>query len=294
MIKKVIKSSQYTDHITGIEFIFVKGGCYQMGDTFDDGNDDEKPVHEVCVDDFYIGKYPVTLGEFRKFVNDTGYRTEAEEGGGSYYWNGSEYKKDVKINWQNPGFRQDEEHPGVCVSWNDCQKYINWLKQKPGFRQDKKYPVVCVSWNDCQEYINWLKQKSGLNYCLLTEAEWEYAARTGGKNEKYSGGNNVDDVAWYNKNSDGYTHKVGTKLPNGLGIYDMSGNVWEWVQDWYDSDYYKNNHKDNPQGPSSGSLRALRGGSWYNDPEGTRCVRRGSHAPEYRRRLCGFRLKRTP
>ena len=102
---------------------------------------------------------------------------------------------------------------------------------------------------------------------LPTEAEWEYAAKSGGKNEKYSGTNSeleLGDYAWYSSNSESKTHPVGQKAANGLGLYDMSGNVWQWVQDWYDGSYYKNSPKDNPTGPSSGKEKVLRGGSWYN------------------------------
>ncbi|MBI3399193.1 MAG: formylglycine-generating enzyme family protein, partial [Deltaproteobacteria bacterium] len=136
------------------------------------------------------------------------------------------------------------------------------------------------SWNDAQEYITKLNQKSPSNspfgkggqggFRLPTEAEWEYAARSGGKNEKYSGGNALDSVAWYNSNSGQKTHPVGTKAPNGLGIYDMSGNVWEWVQDWYGDNYYKNSPKDNPKGASGGQYRVLRGGSWGGGPQNLR------------------------
>ena len=132
-------------------------------------------------------------------------------------------------------------------------------------------------------------------YRLPTEAEWEYAARSGGKSEKYAGTSNeseLGDYAWYDKNSGSKTHPVGTKQPNGLGIYDMSGNVWEWVNDWYgyDSDYYKNSPKNNPTGPSSGLNRVIRGGSWYNNASYSEATLPGGSVPTLRNSDKGFRL----
>lgn len=231
-----ITGKTFKDPTTGMEFVSVKGGCYQMGDTFGDGESDEKPVHEVCVDDFYIGKYEVTQGQWKAVMGN------------------------------NPSYLKD------CG--DNC-------------------PVETVSWNDIQEFINKLNNKTGKNYRLPTEAEWEYAARSGGKSEKYSGSNDVDSVAWYDKNSGSKTHPVGQKAANGLGIYDMSGNVWEWVNDWYDSGYYKNSPKNNPTGADSGSFRVLRGGSWGGDAWVTRSASRHDDAPGSRFHVGGFRLVRT-
>lgn len=127
-----------------------------------------------------------------------------------------------------------------------------------------KCPVESVSWNDAQDFISRLNSRTGKRYRMPTEAEWEYAARSGGKREKYAGGNDVDAVAWYGSNSGSRTHPVGQKQPNGLGLYDMSGNVWEWCQDWYGGSYYNQSSRDNPGGPSSGSSRVIRGGGWVN------------------------------
>lgn len=190
--------------------IFVKGGCFQMGNIFGDGGGNEQPAHEVCVDDFYMGKYEVTQKEWTEVMGN------------------------------NPSYFKN------CG--DNC-------------------PVENVSWNDVQEYINKLNSKTGKNYRLPTEAEWEYAARSGGKNEKYAGGNYINSVAWYSNNSGDKTHPVGQKQPNGLGIYDMSGNVREWVQDWYKNNYYKNSPRNNPRGPDSGQARVLRGGSWQDIPQ---------------------------
>ncbi|HXW68665.1 MAG TPA: formylglycine-generating enzyme family protein [Dissulfurispiraceae bacterium] len=251
----------YMDPSLGMEFVNVQGGCYQMGDTFGDGFRSEKPVHEVCVNDFALAKYDVTVGEFSKFTVATGYKTEAEETGGCGVLNGRKWEWDASRNWRNPGFNQDDSQP-----------------------------VVCVSWNDAEAFINWLAQVSGMRYRLPTEAEWEYAARSGGKKEKYAGGNDVDAVAWYNDNAGGTAHRVGTKKPNGLGLYDMSGNVLQWVQDWYYENYYLESRRSNPQGPVSGHERVLRGGAWSDEPAYVRAARRSWKAPSHRASLLGFRL----
>lgn len=216
----------------------VKGGCFQMGDTSGgvftapEGGKDERPVHEVCVNDFYIGKYEVTQKEW------------------------------VSVMGNNPSNFK------IC---DDC-------------------PVEKVSWNDVQDYISRLNSRTGKNYRLPTEAEWEYAARSGGKKEKYSGGDDIDAVAWYSSNSGKQTHPVGQKRPNGLGIYDMSGNVWEWTGDWYGNNYYESSHRDNPTGPSSGEYKVYRGGSWYNIPAYVRASYRTWYEPAKRYDIIGFRL----
>lgn len=197
----------YRDPTTGMEFIFLKGGCYQMGDSFGDGYDDEI-LHEVCIDNFYIGKFEVTQGEYEKVIGS------------------------------NPSYMKKGEN----------------------------YPVDRISWPDTQIFIKKLNTLSLKNYRLPTEAEWEYAARSGGKKEKYSGSNSADDVAWHRGNSD-TTQEVGTKSANGLGIYDMSGNVTEWCQDWYNMNYYHNSPRNNPQGPPTGDHRLNRGGSYKRNTD---------------------------
>ena len=190
------------------EMVYVEGGTFDMGATTEQGSDaesDEKPVHSVTLDGYYIGKCEVTQELW-----------EAVMGSNPSHFKGA---------------------------------------QKP---------VESVSWNDCQEFVSRLNSLTGKNFRLPTEAEWEYAARGGNKSlhYKYSGSDNIDEVAWYNNNSGRSTHAVGTKSPNELGIYDMSGNVWEWCSDWYGG--YSAGAQTNPQGPSSGSYRVLRGGSWIN------------------------------
>jgi formylglycine-generating enzyme required for sulfatase activity len=257
--------SSFTDPTTGMEFVAVPGGCFQMGDTFGDVESDEKPVHEVCVDGFSIGKYEVTVGQWRRFISESGYRTDAEKDTNE---KGCYSIKDGKVGWHDGRY------------WDEV-----------GFTQTDKQPVACVSHNDVGEFLRWLKRKSGRDYRLPTEAEWEYAARSGGKKEKYAGGNDIDAVAWYSKNSGGSTHPVGGKKPNGLGLYDMSGNVWEWTGDWYGKDYYANSPRQNPAGPSSGSYRVLRGGGWSRTPALVRAAYRlNGGRPWARYSDMGFRV----
>ena len=158
------------------------------------------------------------------------------------------------------------------------------------FTGDLQRPVEKVSWNDCQTFISKLNELTGENFRLPTEAEWEYAARGGkeSKGYKYSGSNTIDDVAWYDDNFSSTTHAVKTKQPNELGIYDMSGNVWEWCSDWYGS--YSSSSLTNPTGPSSGSYRVLRGGSWGSLARDCRVAYRNSSSPDSGLYSYGLRL----
>jgi formylglycine-generating enzyme required for sulfatase activity len=156
-------------------------------------------------------------------------------------------------------------------------------------------PVDNVSWNDIvNEFLPRLNAMTGKTYRLPTEAEWEYAARGGNKScgYKYSGGNTIDDVAWYGDNSDGKTHAAGTKSPNELEIYDMSGNVYEWVNDWRGD--YSSVAQTNPKGPSSGYFRMMRGGAWNSVAVGGHVSLRYCHYPDGRSDDIGFRLAVSP
>lgn len=150
-------------------------------------------------------------------------------------------------------------------------------------------PVEYISWDDCQEFIRQLNVLTGLNFRLPTEAEWEYAARGGSKSKgyTYSGNNDINSIAWYGKNSGNATHPVGTRAANELGLYDMSGNVWEWCQDWYAN--YNNGAQTSPQGPSSGSYRTIRGGGW-GDTDYCRVIFRTYASPGITSNGIGFRL----
>lgn len=217
------------------EMIFVKGGCFQMGDTFGKGRSNEKPVHKVCVDDFYIGKYEVTQTEWMAVM---------------------------------------QTNPSSLKKCDNC-------------------PVDSVSYQDARVFIKKLKGQSGKKYRLPTEAEWEYAARSGGKKEVWAGTSDafkLDDYAWYEDNSGGKMHPIGTSEPNSLGTYDMSGNVWEWVWDYYAENYYKISPEKNPIGLLSGKKRVLRGGSWLETPKDIRAANRHKDYPDNRSDSYGFRL----
>jgi formylglycine-generating enzyme required for sulfatase activity len=260
----------FTVNGVSFEMIAVKSGTFTMGATSEQGSDadsDERPTHSVALSDYYIGKYEVTVAQFREFINETNYRTDADKDGGSYIWNGSSWEKRNGVNWKCDASGK------MRGSWED------------------NHPVIHVSWNDAKAYCEWLSRKTGQSFRLPTEAEWEYAARGGNKSRgyKYSGGSNINDVAWYTSTTnDSGTKPVGTKSPNELGIYDMSGNVWEWCQDWYGD--YSSGSQYNPSGPSSGSYRVLRGGSWSHDAKYCRVSDRSYSTPDLRSRYLGFRV----
>ena len=260
-IPTVVVSTSTTIGKDGAEMVLIPAGEFQMGSS--DGASDEKPIHTVYLDAFYIDKYEVTNAQYKKFVQATGHK----EPEGYRYING---------NWQS-GFKP----------WSDSN-----------FNGDNQ-PVVCVSWEDAKAYADWAGER------LPTEAEWEKAARGGVTGKKYVWGDewpptknagNFDDETTVDSSridgySDGYvyTAPVGSFKPNGYGLYDMAGNVWEWCADWYDSNYYANSPKSNPTGPSSGQYRVLRGGSWYDLDVILRTPRRSSYAPTLSRSGIGFR-----
>ena len=212
----------------------IEGGTFMMGATSEqvgDADGDEKPVHQVTLSSFSIGRYEVTQEEW-----------EAVMGCNSSMFKGA------------------------------------------------KQPVESVSWDDCQEFIRKLNVMTGKSFRLPTEAEWEFAARGGNSSggHKFAGSNEVNSVAWSITNSSRQTHDVGTKQPNELGLYDMSGNVWEWCSDWYGS--YSSTSLINPKGPSSGSSRVQRGGSWINDAGYCRVSPRNYNTPSNKGSNIGFRL----
>ena len=227
----------WTDPVTGMVFVWVEGGCFQMGSDDLEADADELPVHDVCVDGFWLGKYEVTQEQWQSIMGD------------------------------NPSHFKGDWHPVEKVSWEDCQAFIQKMNNQ-GYGE----------------------------FRLPTEAEWEFAARGGIKSQgyTYSGANEPDNVAWFLKNSYARTHHVGEKPPNELGLFDMSGNVWEWCQDWYSNTYYNEISEDNPQGPDTGFLRVIRGGAWA-DPSGVpRVANRLMLEPEASLFDIGFRLVRIP
>lgn len=235
----------FTDPTTGMELIHVAGGCYAMGAGDDDcdATPEERPAHEVCVGDFFIGRSEVTRGQWKSVMGDV---TPA---------------------------------PATCGG-ESC-------------------PITDVSWADVQEFLSRLDARSGgRRFRLPTEAEWEYAARSGGRAERFSGGNDPSRYAWHADNSGGVNHPVGTKAPNGLGLYDMSGNVWEMTGDWYGATYYSSSPRDNPSGPSAGDDHVVRGGCRSTRAPSHRTTRRTTVGDRTKGSghgdNVGFRLVATP
>lgn len=193
----------------------------------------------------------------------------------------------------------DDEEPTHSVtlsSYYICKYEVTqalWravMGSNPSNFKGNNLPVENVSWNDCQTFINRLNSYTGRNFRLPTEAEWEFAARGGNysRHYKYSGSNYISDVAWYDGNSGNRTHPIGTKQANELGLYDMSGNVYEWCSDWYGS--YSSYSQNDPTGPNSGSRRVLRGGSWDYIASFCRSSFRGYFTPGFRLNFLGLRL----
>ncbi len=282
------------------DMVLIGGGWFEMGSN--KGDEDEKPVHPVYVNDFSMGKYEVTRGEFLEFVGETEYRTDAEKGGGAIVFDGSEWPNKSDANWLSPYFKQSNKHPVVCVSWNDAISYCNWRSKKEGLTL-----VYTISKNSVSADFN------ANGYRLPTEAEREYAARCGEKAYEYSWGDgypirkrsgNIADETLKRKfpnwtiwggYDDGYvfTAPVDSYDPNEFGLYDMSGNVWEWCWDWYGKDYYKSSPNRNPTGPTSGTSRVIRGGSWNNWPSDVRAANRNDSPPGNSSSSVGFRLSRA-
>jgi formylglycine-generating enzyme required for sulfatase activity len=234
-----------------VNMVPVPAGTFQMGSN--NGDRDEKPIHQVTISKpFYMGKYEVTQKEW------------------------------VEVMGSNPSYFKGDNLPVENVSWYGVIDYCNKRSVKEGLT-----PAYTVSGST----VTWNKNANG--YRLPTEAEWEWAAKGGGKDStitEYSGSNSADGVAWYSSNSGGKTHPVGTKSPNSLGIYDMSGNVWEWCWDWSGS--YSSGAQTDPAGASSGSDRVARGGSWLNYAEFVHSASRSGNAPANRGNGLGCRLVR--
>ncbi len=210
--------------------------------------------------------------------------------GGTFQMGSNEYDSEKPV---HPVTVSDFYISKYEVTFDEYDAFCEATKrQKPadqGWGRGKR-PVINVSWEDATAYCKWLSEKTGKNYRLPTEAEWEYAARGGAKSEgfEYSGSDDLDKVAWYSSNSKNQTHPVGQKKANELGLYDMSGNVWEWVQDWYGD--YSSKAQTNPKGPGSGASRVLRGGSWIGYDDYCRVADRDGGIPILRDYDFGFRL----
>jgi formylglycine-generating enzyme required for sulfatase activity len=245
--------------IPDIAMVRIPGGEFMMGS--ETGLVDERPVHRVRVDSFYLGRTEVTVAQWRMFVRDSGYLSRAERGLGGLVRTDKGLKIMPDATWNHPYMEQTDDHPVVLVSWKDARAF-------------------CI----------WLSKKSGLRYRLPTEAEWEYACKAGGKDERYG---DLDTVTWYEYNSGGHTHPVGSKRPNAFGLYDMLGNVWEWCQDRYGRKYYRVSPEINPAGPAIGLQRVSRGGSWCSKPPRIRAAFRRHDSASFSFYRLGFRIART-
>jgi len=253
-----------TGDASGPAMIWLPGGTFTMGSPEGVGKNDEHPAHEVTLSHYAVGQHPVTVGDFRRFVEAEGYRTEAEEGDGAWIWNKGNLRQERDASWRNPYMSQDDSHP-----------------------------VVCISWNDARAYCEWLSNETGQTYGLLTEAQWEHAC-CAGRMMAYSFGDDAGGLeahAWYRDNAGDGTHPVGRKAPNAWQLYDMHGNVLEWCEDWYGG--YSSEPEQDPSGPESGSYRVIRGGSWFDDAGICRSAYRNWVDPSYRGGNLGFRLSRT-
>jgi formylglycine-generating enzyme required for sulfatase activity len=251
--------------VTGMAFVRVPGGCFEMGSPAGEaGRDpDESPLHQVCVDGFWMGRTEVTNAQYRQFKSN----------------------------------HVSNDHRGFSLSADD-------------------QPVVYISWNEAKAFAKWLsgQNKGRYRFRLPTEAEWEYACRAETRTARFWGDDpdkaceyaNVADLTakrewsyWeVNNCDDGYavTAPVGSFKPNAFGIYDMLGNVFEWSEDIYSKDAYRNHQRNNPIFTGGGSYRVIRGACWYSWPAGVRCAGRSDHPPAGRHRdyFLGFRLVRTP
>lgn len=257
---------------------------------------DEAPVHKVRITRaFFMEQHEVTVGQFMRFLEASGYRPESEaDGTGAYGY--------------NPNYDPAKTVRGDAFEGRDPQ--YSW--RNPGFPQGEDHPVVNVTWNDAVALAQWLSEKEGKKYRLPTEAEWEYAARAGTRTRYHSGDDpqsllavaNVfdadakanwlrwKDFALNRKDGFAFTAPVGSFAPNALNLYDMHGNVWEWCADWHDENYYAASPANDPQGPASGTVRVRRGGSWHTWPFYARSSFRNWNAPDTRYTLVGIRLVR--
>jgi formylglycine-generating enzyme required for sulfatase activity len=260
------------------DYVFVPAGPFRMGDNFGDGDARERPVHEVDLDAYYIGRLEMSNGEWRRFRDDPGYDDP------TFWPRGHVVPKE-----QVPYWTQANNHGG-------------------GTPESDPYPVLGVNWDSATAYANWLSAKTGRRYRLPTEAEWEKAAR-GTDQRKYPWGNTITRAHANYVGSQAFdtgrpvgffdgSLRVDFQTQNNASPYgalDMAGNVMEWVQDWYDRDYYASSPRKNPKGPATGSYRVLRGGTFFLEAFDQRSYGRTAAWPSLQaHRMIGFRLVREP
>ncbi|MCB0599238.1 MAG: SUMF1/EgtB/PvdO family nonheme iron enzyme [Lewinellaceae bacterium] len=270
------------------DMIFVAGGSFAMGCSSGDCEKDEQPLRQVAVDSFWIGIHEVTFETYDAFCDSTQREKPDDKG------------------WGRGSL------PAINVSWYDAVEYCNWLSKEHGYREvyviNKEKPDAGNQ--NSLDGKKWIVQIDTVadGYRLPTEAEWEYAARSRGQEMLYAGTSSPDDLAHYANfcdsncsrkvkgKNDGFAHTApaGSLQPNALGLYDMSGNVYEWCWDWYaDSEYAHNDRVANPLGPPSGAYRVGRGGSWRNKPEEVRTASRYYYTPSFTYFNFGFRLAKN-
>ena len=250
------------------EMVIIPAGKFKMGDIQGNGDNDELPVHGVSVKSFAIGRYPVTVAEFRQFVEATGYKTEAEQGDGAYVLKDGKWQKIKEANWRKPYFPQNDDQP-----------------------------VVCVSWNDAMAYLKWLNEQTGQHYCLPSEAEWEYAARANTETDYWWGNHIGNNRANCNDSGSQWSGKqtapIGSFEPNPFGLYDTVGNVWEWCNDfWHEN--YKNAPTDGSAWKKDGhnNRHVVCGGAWGGTPWEMRVSNRYGGGHSTRNNYGGFRIAR--
>ena len=266
-------------------YIRIPGTEFLMGSPESEFNREEiETRHRVKLSDYYMYKYAVTVADFKKFIEDSDYLTDAEKGDGSYRWKGTEWKQEKGINWKH----------GVSGKERGTGEY--------------NHPVVHVSWNDAVAYCAWLSAKTSKTFRLPTEAEWEFACRAGTTTPFNTGDNLSTDQANYNGNFPYCYNKKGIYRettvpvnhfqPNGFGLYNMHGNVWEWCNDWYDEKSYDeskaNGTVENPGGSKNGSFRIVRGGGWHTYGQNCRSAYRSNYIPNRSYSNLGFRLVFVP
>ncbi|HSV27678.1 MAG TPA: formylglycine-generating enzyme family protein [Sedimentisphaerales bacterium] len=294
------------------DMVLIPGGTFQMGDSFNEGGDDERPVHTVTLSPFYMGRYEITNAQYRDFLNSalssgTIYVSDNivyGTGNNQPYCDTHQSSTYSQIDWDGSTFsvrtkggRSMDNDPMVMVSWFGAAAYANWRSQQEG-----RQPSYSLT--------TWVCDFRKNGYRLPTEAQWEYAARGGLAGKRFPWGDTIThsqanywSIHWYSYDTsptrgyhpawnDGtmpYTSPVGSFAPNGYGLYDMAGNVWEWCNDWYDS--YTPSSKTNPTGPTTGTWRVVRGGGWFNDAYFCRVAYRFSNSPPSTRHVnYGFRL----
>ncbi len=316
--------------------IYVQGGSYEMGDVFGDGRENERPVHQVTINDFYISKHEVTVGQFRAFAGEAGYATSAEcpddsaarmaimeqfssrdltpqkrselherllQLSGAGFWDAG--KRDWTgynplTNWKNPGIEQTEDDPVLAISLDDAICYCNWLSKKAGLPVAYDLTTGGILDKDGNPTLDVTAVRG---FRLPTEAEWEYAAREGGRKVRFGNGKDIAKSSEINFRGDegeykyldrgeyfGGTKPVGSFPPNCLGIYDMSGNAWEWVSDKYAA--YGGEAQENPY-VTTGSKHILRGGRWGGDASEARVFHRSAWPRNDRCNNSGFRIARS-